>query len=401
MVLEHCMKLTIYVTRKNNKDTGAFVSFDFAVKVTLIFFLLRLLAILFVQSYLGLSEETRKMLRKKTNIIFHLAATIQFDDPLKKTILLNVRGTKYMLDFAKECRKLSVFNHTSTAYCHLHEKVLYEKAYLPPADPHMIIKLVEWIDEKITDSITEQILDGYPNTYAFTKPLGEVLVNDEMDNLLVIILRPSVVIPIGLLIAAGKGVLRTMYLSWQEIIKMGRQIIETKLPLNGVVWYPGGPMKRSRLLHYICMVLFHYIPAIFLDSLTFLSENKPDFNNDGSLNARELMTDLEIQLYKVDGQSIDMDEYFYQSTHVARLYALKEGDEIMWCLDRFCILMFLLSMFKNNLHYCSYMYIKNIIVYRFWDNVETRTLSQVFCKYNITSRTERESMYFEKPAEPC
>ncbi|KAK4878208.1 hypothetical protein RN001_010714 [Aquatica leii] len=406
-----------------------------------------------LEDNLGLSEESRKMLREETNIIFHLAATIRFDDPLKKAVLLNVRGTKYMLDFAKECRKLSVFNHVSTAYCHLHEKVLYEKAYPPPADPHMIIKLVEWMDEKIIDSITQQILDGYPNTYAFTKALGEALVNDEMDNLPVIILRPSVVIPIwkepvpgwtdningpiGLLIAAGKGVLRTMYcdsqgyadflpvdiavnilmltsidymiyrerriynctssyeykVSWQEIIEMGRRIIETRLPLNGVVWYPGGSMKRSRLLHYICVVLFHYIPAIFLDSLIFLSGNKPvlwkvqqritkgfdvfeyyannqwDFNNDGSLKARELMTDLETQLYKVDGQGMDMDEYFYHCTHAARLYVLKEGDEsipaakrhmkVMWCLDRFCKLMFLLGML-----YLFYQYLFTPIMRR-------------------------------------
>jgi fatty acyl-CoA reductase len=89
-----------------------------------------------------------------------------------------------------------------------------------------------------------RILGDIPNTYAFTKALGEALVNDEMDNLPVIILRPSVskslplvlvpqsnfstpVIPIwkeplpgwtdningpvGLLIGAGKGVIRTMY----------------------------------------------------------------------------------------------------------------------------------------------------------------------------------------------
>uniref|UniRef100_A0A1Y1MBE1 Fatty acyl-CoA reductase n=2 Tax=Photinus pyralis TaxID=7054 RepID=A0A1Y1MBE1_PHOPY len=383
-----------------------------------------------LEENLGLSKEDREMLINETNVVYHLAATIRFDDPLKKAVLLNVRGTKYMLDLAKECKNLIVFNHVSTAYCHLKEKVLYERAYPPPADPHMIIKLVEWMDERVIDSITDRILDGYPNTYAFTKALAEALVVDEMDNLHVTILRPPVVVPIwkepipgwtdningpmGLLIAAGKGVLRTMYcdsqgyadflpvdiavnamlltcmdsvvqkkrriynctssfeykVSWQEIIEIGKRIVANRIPLNGVVWYPGGSMKSSRLHHYLCVILFHYIPAIILDSIIFLSGNKPvlwrvqqritkgfdifeyyannqwDFNNDCALQARDLLTERELELYKVDGQGMDLDEYFYHCTHAARLYILKEGDEtiagakrhmmIMWCVDKLC-----------------------------------------------------------------
>lgn len=37
-----------------------------------------------------------------------------------------------------------------------------------------------------------RILGDIPNTYAFTKALGEALVVDEMDNLPVVVLRPSV-----------------------------------------------------------------------------------------------------------------------------------------------------------------------------------------------------------------
>lgn len=72
-----------------------------------------------------------------------------------------------------------------------------------------------------------RILGNLPNTYAFTKSLGEALVVDKMETLPVVIMRPSIVIPIyqdpipgwtdningptGLLIGAGKGVIRTMY----------------------------------------------------------------------------------------------------------------------------------------------------------------------------------------------
>lgn len=72
-----------------------------------------------------------------------------------------------------------------------------------------------------------RILGKIPNTYAFTKSLSEALVVEQMSEMPAVIMRPSIVIPIryepipgwtdningptGLLIGAGKGVLRSMY----------------------------------------------------------------------------------------------------------------------------------------------------------------------------------------------
>lgn len=63
--------------------------------------------------------------------------------------------------------------------------------------------------------------------------------------------------------------------SWKELIDCGRWIICNKLPLNGVVWYPGGSMKSSRLHHNICCILFHWIPAILIDCLLFCLRYPP------------------------------------------------------------------------------------------------------------------------------
>ena len=57
---------------------------------------------------LGLSDEDRQILIEETEFIFHCAATIRFDEPLKTAVLLNVRGTKLMVQLAKECKKLQV-----------------------------------------------------------------------------------------------------------------------------------------------------------------------------------------------------------------------------------------------------------------------------------------------------
>lgn len=60
-----------------------------------------------------------------------------------------------------------------------------------------------------------------------------------------------------------------MKVSWNEIIDIGRGIVATKIPLNGVLWYPGGTMKRNRLYHQIEMILYHWIPAYVLDALLY------------------------------------------------------------------------------------------------------------------------------------
>ena len=51
---------------------------------------------------------------------------------------------------------LQAFMHISTAYCHLNERVLYEKVYPTPADPHKIIKCVEWLEDEVITAMTQK-----------------------------------------------------------------------------------------------------------------------------------------------------------------------------------------------------------------------------------------------------
>jgi fatty acyl-CoA reductase len=63
--------------------------------------------------------------------------------------------------------------------------------------------------------------------------------------------------------------------SFDEVISIGRNVVETKIPFNGVMWYPGGSMKRWRVLHQIEFWLFQMIPAVVLDGLLVLLGYKP------------------------------------------------------------------------------------------------------------------------------
>lgn len=57
---------------------------------------------------LGISSEDRQLLVNDVSIVYHCAATVRFDETLKKAVLLNTRGTKLMLELAKTLPKLEV-----------------------------------------------------------------------------------------------------------------------------------------------------------------------------------------------------------------------------------------------------------------------------------------------------
>ncbi|XP_033326343.2 putative fatty acyl-CoA reductase CG5065 [Megalopta genalis] len=391
---------------------------------------------------LGLSAEDKKMLCENINILYHGAATVRFDELLKKAVLLNTRGTKETLQLAKEIKHLKLFAHISTAYCHLEEKVLGEKPYPPPADPHKVIKCIEWMDDDVIEAMTDKILGGLPNTYAFTKALSEGLVEEAMPHIPAIILRPSIVIPVwkepvpgwtdningptGLLIGAGKGVIRTMYcnetgyadylpvdiavnailtsswnfiyfkdyekrvfnltssnefkVSWAEIIARGRKITE-RVPLNGVVWYPGGSMKKSKLLHNICVLLFHMIPAYFIDALIFLAGYKPimcrvqrriqkgfevfeyyanhqwDFDNSNLYVIRDRLNQTEYRKYQLHGDDMDIDEYFEACIRAARVFILNEPPETLPAARRHLRIMYWVDVFTKITFFVFLMYL--------------------------------------------
>ncbi|XP_071582638.1 putative fatty acyl-CoA reductase CG5065 isoform X1 [Temnothorax nylanderi] len=391
---------------------------------------------------LGLSPEDRKMLIENVTIVIHGAATVRFDELLKRAVLLNTRGTKQMVELAKEMKHLILFVHISTAYCHLEEKVLGEKTYPPPADPHQVIKCVEWMDDDVVEAMTDKILGKLPNTYAFTKALSESIVEESMQHIPSIILRPSVVIPIwkepipgwtdningptGLLIGAGKGVIRTMYcnengyadylpvdiavngillttwnfiyfkdhekrvynmtssnefkVTWAEIITRGRKITE-KIPLNGVVWYPGGSLKKSRLIHNICILLFHMIPAYIIDALLFLAGYKPimchvqrrinkgfevfeyyannqwDFENTYVEDIRAKLNNTEYKNYQVHGEDLDIDAYFEDCIRAARIYILKELPETLPAARRHLRVMYWVDVITKILFFLLIIYL--------------------------------------------
>ncbi|PON84334.1 Fatty acyl-CoA reductase [Trema orientale] len=162
---------------------------------------------------LNLKEEMLSQL----DVIVNLAATTNFDERYDVSIFLNTLGAKNVLNFAKQCANLKVLVHISTAY------VSGERGGLILENPyHMgdtlngatgldINNELRLVEEKLKELQAEEATEpeitlamkdfgierakkfGWPNTYVFTKAMGEMVLEHLKGNTNVVIVRPTIV----------------------------------------------------------------------------------------------------------------------------------------------------------------------------------------------------------------
>lgn len=144
----------------------------------------------------GLSATDRQAIKDNCEIVIHAAADVRFDNPIQELLMVNLRGTREILNLAKEMPKLIMFAYISTAYSHCPNKNLEERCYKSPADPDEMIRLAEFFenneDINLLEVLTEQMCRPWPNTYTFSKALSEELVHRASTSIPVCIIRPSV-----------------------------------------------------------------------------------------------------------------------------------------------------------------------------------------------------------------
>ncbi|KAI8430980.1 hypothetical protein MSG28_001074 [Choristoneura fumiferana] len=196
---------------------------------------------------LGISSKDMDMLVDEVSVVFHFAATLRLEAPLKECIVMNTTGTQRALNVAKRLKNLAIFVHLSTAFCYPDYKVLEEKFHCPPADPQDVIRLCDWLDDKQLVLLTKSLLSQHPNSYTYSKRLAENLVNDAYAHMPTAIARPSIVCPsyvdpvpgwvdnlngpVGLMLAAGKGVIRTMLCDGS----LHAQVIPVDIAINAII----------------------------------------------------------------------------------------------------------------------------------------------------------------------
>jgi alcohol-forming fatty acyl-CoA reductase len=174
----------------------------------------------------GLSPEDFHRVTKTAQVVFHLAASLKNEAPLRYNILHNLVSTKNVIELAKKMENLIHIQHLSTAFCNIEPEFVYDKVYPLNHDPDDLIKMSETMSDDEMEAIQKEIMGPFPNTYVFTKRLAEILVEREYGNLPICIARPTVVLPtyaepfqgwvdslngiVGIMYAAGAGVLRSM-----------------------------------------------------------------------------------------------------------------------------------------------------------------------------------------------
>ncbi|KAJ8706207.1 hypothetical protein PYW08_010833 [Mythimna loreyi] len=147
---------------------------------------------------LGLADNDWNNITKEVNVIVHMAATVNFQEPLHIAGITNVRGTRELLELGKQCHNLKLFNHISTAFAHATvsriDGDVKEQFYPCPVAPDVFLELIVSIDEERLTSITPALIKDWPNTYTFTKAIAEELVRTSAGDLPVCIVKPPVVV---------------------------------------------------------------------------------------------------------------------------------------------------------------------------------------------------------------
>ncbi|XP_030937985.1 fatty acyl-CoA reductase 3-like isoform X1 [Quercus lobata] len=167
---------------------------------------------------LGIKDSIlREEMWNEIDIVLNSAATTNFDERYDVALGINTFGALHVLSFAKKCTKLKVLLHVSTAYVcgekdgYILESPIYMGDRLKGTsrlDINVEKELVEeYLDRlRVQGATNEEItstmkdfgtkrakLYGWPNTYVYTKALGEMLLGNYNKNLPLVIIRPTMI----------------------------------------------------------------------------------------------------------------------------------------------------------------------------------------------------------------
>lgn len=173
----------------------------------------------------GLSAEDQAMLKREIDVVFHAAATVRFDAELSTAINTNVRATRDLVNLAREMHNLKAFVFVSTIFSNCNNEAIPEKFCVPRIAGDIAIALNENVESDVINKMAPNLLDGWPNTYVFSKCLAEDVIKNLGKDMPMAVVRPSIVTstakepirgwinnlygPTGVTAGAMKGILRT------------------------------------------------------------------------------------------------------------------------------------------------------------------------------------------------
>ncbi|KAL0887348.1 hypothetical protein Bca101_011331 [Brassica carinata] len=158
---------------------------------------------------------------QEIDIVFHAAATTRFDERYDVALRINTFGPLNVLNFAKKCVKTQLFLHVSTAYvCGERSGLIQEIPFAMGETLHGKNKVDINTEMQLVEQRLEQLVEqgcseeetkhamrdlglkrmliraklfGWPNTYSFTKVMGEMFVGHYRENIPIVIIRPTMI----------------------------------------------------------------------------------------------------------------------------------------------------------------------------------------------------------------
>ncbi|KAK0180733.1 hypothetical protein PV327_003087 [Microctonus hyperodae] len=287
---------------------------------------------------LGISETDQITLINKVSIVFHVAASLSFDEKIKLAVAINIQSLRDMISMCKKMPNLKSFVHVSTAYAYCTYDKIEEKFYEPPIDGHKLLTLMNCLDDNLAEEITPNLLGKWPNTYAYTKAVAENIVEKEAVDMPIGIFRPAIVVstyqepirgwidnlygPTGVAAGAGTGLLRSLHCdgsvhanvvpgdmvvnaiiatAW-DVAKVHKDKIEEipiynyvsqdnpitydelkimsakygiNYPTVRAIWYYSFRNNKHKLIHLLYVYFLHLLPALLIDAATLCIGKRP------------------------------------------------------------------------------------------------------------------------------
>lgn len=288
--------------------------------------------------YLGIAPNDLEQLKKDVKILFHLAATVKFNEPLEVALKLNMIATHNLLKMAQSFDKLEVFVYVSTAFSNVQLLKIEERIHSPVYDYKRAMKATMEKDYGELNKINEIVKENFPNTYTFSKHLTEQLVNEFSHEIPIVVIRPSIVTPsskepfegwndnirnfMALCVAVGNGLVRVVHFSknkvmsdfvpcdfvtnammassaqkissadkkisvvncsfgkqfpnsFEDLVKQAENLAVEHLPFENMIWYPHVEGSSIYPIYVVKFFLYQMLPAIFIDFMLILMFKKP------------------------------------------------------------------------------------------------------------------------------
>ncbi|KAG7551518.1 Male sterility NAD-binding [Arabidopsis thaliana x Arabidopsis arenosa] len=159
---------------------------------------------------LGIKSEIANMISEEIDVIISCGGRTTFDDRYDSALSVNALGPDRLLSFGKECKKLKLFLHFSTAYVTgkregtvLETPLCIGENITSDLNIESELKLASEAVKKFRGRKEVKKLKelgfqraqhyGWENSYTFTKAIGEAVIHSKRGDLPVVIIRPSVI----------------------------------------------------------------------------------------------------------------------------------------------------------------------------------------------------------------